>query len=110
MISFDTPNPNGLLASFKEAIRKGHVETWSDVNGDFTHTPPQWKGKAWMRPTVYANELRFSIIRPQNGSITSEIYAVYHGRFIETMLAHFDKQFSTGAATALASQSDRIAA
>jgi hypothetical protein len=110
MITFTTSNPQQLLSSLKEAIRKGHITTWSDVNGDFTHTPSQWARKAFLRPTYYGNELRFAIIKPQGSTISTEVYAVYHGRFIETMLAHFDKQFTNGFASAMPSQADRVAA
>ena len=110
MIIFVTPSPHKLLASFKEAIAKGHIATWSDINGDFTHTPTQWARKAWLRPTVVGNELRFAIIRPQSSNISTEVYAVYHGRFIETMLAHFDNQFTQGHASAMPVASDLVAA
>lgn len=110
MVTFYSNNPAVLLASFKEAIRKGHVETWSEVNGDFTHTPAQWREKAWFRPTTYGNELRFSIVRPQNAKVTTEVYAVYHGRLVEAMLAHFDSQFTAASTTAMPAASDRVAA
>lgn len=110
MITFSTPNPHQLLASLKDAIKKGHVNAWSDENGDFTHTPVQWARKAWLRPTIQGSELRFAIIRPQNAGVNSEVYAVYHGRFIEMMLAHFDRQFTDSAATALATLTDQVAA
>ncbi len=109
MITFDTANPQQLLASLKEAISNGRIETWSDQNGDFTHKPGQWVHKAWLRPSIKESKLRFAIIRPKNLSINSEVYAVYHGRFIEMMLAHFDQQFSNGAATALPIAPDQVA-
>ena len=71
MITFNTGSPHQLLTSLKEAIRKGHITTWSDINGDFTHTPNQWAYKAWFRPSIQGNELRFAIIKPQN--ITSAL-------------------------------------
>jgi len=37
-----------------------------------------------------------------------EAYAVYHGRFIEMLLAHFDEGFSEAFATAQATGDDRI--
>ena len=39
-----TSTPNTLLTKIKAAIDKGEIDTWSyDANGDFTHTPEQWK-------------------------------------------------------------------
>ena len=112
MLSFGTTTPNALLAEIKKAIDEKKITTWSyDKSGDFTHTPDQWRAKAWLRPNVVAgSELRFGIIRPQSASVGNEVYAVYHGRFIEMMLAHFDTTFGSGAASALPTAVDNIRA
>jgi hypothetical protein len=110
MITFSTVNPHQLLASIREAIRKGHITTWSEVNGYFTHTPTQWARKAWFLPSIYGGELRFAIVYTQGSSVTTEIYAIYHGRFIEMMLAHFNRQFSNGYASAMPASIDKMAA
>jgi hypothetical protein len=110
MITFSTANPQQLLVSLKEAIRSGHITTWSEVDGYFTHTPSQWAYKAWLQPSLQGGELRFAIIKSQNINVTTEVYAVYHGRFLETMLAHFDGQFTSGVASAMPTAADRIAA
>lgn len=110
MVIFTSNNPHQLLASLKLAICESHITTWAEINGYFTHTPYQWARKAWFRPSIQGNELRFAIIRPQGGVINREVYAVYHGRFVETMLAHFDYQFNSGYATALAQEPDQVAA
>jgi len=96
MVTFKTSSPNALLAAIKAAIDKGHVTTWSyDSDGDFTHTPTQWAKKAWMRPTVVAGtQLDLAIIRVQGKTLEREVYAVYHGRFIEMMIAHFSADFT----------------
>jgi hypothetical protein len=40
---FKTNVPQALLNDFKK-IDEGHVVTWScDRDGDFTHTPDQWR-------------------------------------------------------------------
>ena len=112
MLSFSTTKPKALLAAIKSAIDQGHITTWRyDSDGDFTHTPSQWAGEAWMRPQVVPNEaLRFNIIYPRGKSANREIYAVYHGRFSEMMLAHFDTEFSRIVATALLASGDLAAA
>src|SRR5437868_1254530 len=93
--------PADLLKAIKKGIDDNKIDTWEyDSDGDFTHTPPQWRKKAWLRPTIGAGQLTFGIIKPAKEAISTEVYAVYHGRFIEMLLAHFDLQFSTAQATA----------
>jgi hypothetical protein len=85
-----TDDPNKALGALKRMIDEGHIDTWSyDSRGDFTHTAAsgQWKNKAWLRPKLCADRLEMNIIRPKNGSVNREVYAVYHGRFIETAVA-----------------------
>lgn len=101
-IKFKTNTPKKLLAAFKKAIDDGHITTWSyDKDGDFTHTPDQWVKKAWLRPSIIEKEqLVLSIVPPIETEISSEIYAIYHGRFIEAMLRHCDSLFTDAIATA----------
>jgi hypothetical protein len=108
-INFETPTPNKLLAAFKKDIDDGKVVTWSyDSDGDFTHTPDQWKNRAWLRPVVYQGQLTMNFIGSNKEVTPSVVYSVYHGRFIESMLTHCDKLFSTGAATAMGTNADII--
>lgn len=108
-INFDTTDPAGLLAAFKYGIDRGHIVTWSyDKDGDFTHTPDQWKNKAWLRPSVYTGRLILNIIGRQREAMPLEVYAVYHGRFIEAMIRHCRTRFSVGTATAMPTNSDPI--
>lgn len=84
-----TNDAAGQLARIKRLIDQGHIDTWAyDKDGDFTHTPPQWANKAWLRPQVKSDVLRFVIIKPEDTPLTREIFAVYHGRFIEMLIAH----------------------
>lgn len=99
-LSVKTDNPTGLLASIKKAIDDNEIATWSyDKDGDFTHTPDQWKNKAWLRPKAEEVELRFLIISPKDTIITKMVSGIYHGRFIEMLTSHFDKKFSSATAT-----------
>lgn len=109
-IRFTTITPKKLLSSFKKAIDDGRVVTWAyDEEGDFTHTAEQWKSLAWLRPKIKEGEtLVFSIIKPQDSKISSEIYAIYHGRFIESMLVHCDSLFTKAIATSFPANSDSI--
>lgn len=106
---FETSNPKKLLDEFKKAIKEGRVATWScDKDDDFTHTPDQWKNKAWLRPKIEPSKLTFHILGPTNTTITSLVYAVYHGRFIESMLLHCDNLFLNGIATAYPAGNDSV--
>jgi hypothetical protein len=96
-----TPGPNGLLAAIKKAIDDGDIDTWEyDEDGDFTHVPPQWNKKAWLRPVVTSGLLQFGLLGQKGIAMTKTIYGVYHGRFIEMLLTHFDDSFSSATATA----------
>lgn len=109
MIRVNTAQPTALLASIKRAIDARQVETWSyDSDGDFTHTPAQWTKKAWLRPTVLSGCLVLNILNPKGITLSKEIYGVYHGRFIEMLLAHFDDDFGDAQATAAVAVGDSV--
>jgi hypothetical protein len=104
-----TKTPRRLLRSIREAIADGKIDTWEcDDDGDFTHTPPQWERKAWLRPQVEANRLVFNVIPPRAVKVSRVTYGVYHGRFIEMLVAHFDDLFERATATALAASGDKV--
>lgn len=106
---FKTDDPQKLLDEFKKAIKEGKIATWSsDKDGDFTHTPEQWKNRAWLRPKIESAKLALYILRPKDTNITSLVYAVYHGRFVESMLLHCDNLFSDTTATAFPAGSDDV--
>jgi hypothetical protein len=103
-------NPQELLSEIKTAIRAGTVKTWElDTDGDLTHSPEQWKNQAWFRPSVQTGQLVFMIIGQEGEAMSTEVYAVYHGRFIEMLLTHFDNKFSSASATAQAIVGDYVA-
>jgi len=106
-----TSQPQALLTAIKRAIDQGHVDTWKyDKDGDFTHTPMQWVSKCWLRPHISAGILTFTTLPPRGVALSNEIYAIYHGRFIEMLLAHFDSQFSDAEATAVGTTQDVVGA
>ena len=109
-IHFKTGTPKKLLAAYKRAIDDGHVTTWSyDGEGDFTHTAEQWSKKAWLRPKIVPREeLVLYILAPRETELSSALYAVYHGRFIESMLRHCDKLFVNGYASAMPESGDVV--
>jgi hypothetical protein len=96
-----TNDPAGLLTTIKKLIDAKKIDTWSyDADGDFTHTPAQWKSKAWLRPEVEPGKLQFSIVSNRTVPLTREIFAVYHGRFIEMLIAHVSDRHTHVDATA----------
>jgi hypothetical protein len=105
-----TKTPKKLLAAYKKAVDDGHVTTWAyDSDGDFTHTAEQWNRKAWLRPRIQADEaLTLNILGPKDAKLSSRVYAIYHGRFIESMLAHCDGLFSEAHATSMPDDGDII--
>ncbi|MHA6889737.1 hypothetical protein [Ralstonia pseudosolanacearum] len=104
-----TENPKGLLSEIKRAFDDEKIATWScDEDGDFTHTAAQWKSCAWFRARVEDNRLVFNIIPPRGKVISRVEYGVYHGRFIEMLLSHFDDKFGNASATAMPTSSDRV--
>lgn len=106
-IIIKTSNPQGLLMAIRKAIDDGHVTTWSyDDDGDFTHTPDQYNRKAWLRPESSAGELKFGIVYPQTVKKTKFIYGIYHGRFIEMLLVHFNSSFTLVSATSKLTKPD----
>ncbi|MES2007919.1 MAG: hypothetical protein V4468_03400 [Pseudomonadota bacterium] len=108
-IIVNTTNPTGLLSEIKRAISDSKVITWScDDRGDFTHTADQWRYHAWLRPKIEEIRLVFNIIPPKGKVISRADYGVYHGRFIEMLLRHFDESFENAFATAMPTSSDRV--
>ncbi|MGD0091286.1 MAG: hypothetical protein ABSE73_15320 [Planctomycetota bacterium] len=102
-------NPSGLLQAIKEAVQERAIDTWSvDSDGDFTHSAEQWKNKAWFRPAITEDRLILNILAPKETHLSRAVYGVYHGRFVEMLLNHFDNRFSQARATALPTKGDRV--
>jgi hypothetical protein len=109
MVRFETTDPSALLQRIRSAIDAGRIVTWSyDKDGDFTHTRDQWMNRAWLRPSKETNKLSFFIVPPKGEEISRVIYAVYHGRFIESVLSHCDDAFTYAVATAFPEGADRV--
>lgn len=86
-----TKEPSELLYRIREGIRKQNIDTWlCDNAGDFTHDTDQWRYRAWMRPYVEADRLVFGIVCRKDRNLSVTEYAIYHGRFTEMLLRHFD--------------------
>lgn len=108
-LKFFTDTPNKLLSAFKKAIDEGHVTTWAyDKDGDFTHTAQQWKNLAWLRPSAVTGQLVLNTLKPKDAKITREVYGIYHGRFIESMIIHCHALFTDARATASPTADDKV--
>jgi hypothetical protein len=104
-----TSNPNSLMHTVRLSITTGTVVTWSiDSDGDLTHSPEQWRNRAWFRPKVLDDRIIFNLLGPKSKSLTRTEYAVFHGRLIEMFLTHFDERFTRVTATALPAEGDIV--
>lgn len=104
-------NPRQLINDINETIGNSGIETWSvDKDGDYTHTAEQWKNHAWIHPIVETDRVVFAIWGRVNENLNVIDYAIYHGRFVEMLLVHFDHQCESIEVTSLATAYDRIKA
>lgn len=109
-IIIQTQNPNQLINSLNEAIISRTILTWTvDYSGDYTISRDQWKYLAWMRHYIDGNHLIFGIIQSRRYLMTRELYGVYHGRFVATLLSHFDTDINSINITPLLMQGYDIA-
>jgi hypothetical protein len=94
-----TTDPQGLLNKIKKGVDDKKIDTWHyvEANGKifYTHKPSQWDQKAWFVPALEKDQLRFNIVAPKEGKVTRELFGVYHGRFTEMVLVHFENDFTT---------------
>lgn len=105
-----TSDPSRLLSQIKKAIDADKIKTWSyDSDGDFTHTPDQWENKAWLCVKKNSDgELSFGILGQREINTSKLIYAVYHGRFAEMLLNHFDAEITEITTTSMPTSIDNI--
>jgi hypothetical protein len=108
-VNVNTNKADVLLAAIKKEIDEGKIDTWEyDKDGDFTHSPDQWRRKAWLRPHPQQGILAFGLLGEKNVAMTKTIYGIYHGRFIEMLLVHFDTEFTVAQATAMPTDFDNF--
>lgn len=104
-----TDDPEALLQAIRVGIDTGKIKTWAyERHGYFLHTAPQWKNQAWLKPHVLPDRLLLNVVPPRGKTVSQVAYAVYHGRFIEMVLSHFDRKFTLAVATALPTSGDRV--
>lgn len=104
-----TDQPEFLLTAFKKAVDNNEVRTWSyDQDGDLTHTAERWVQKAWFRPKIRRELLYLPILSPTNSRMSTLVYAVYHGRLIESLLVHCDGLFTEARASSAPTADDVV--
>lgn len=105
-----TDDATGLLTAIYAGINSREIETWvyESEDGCFTHAAPQWQYQAWLTPEAEEKILRLSILAPEERPISVEAYAVYHARFTEMLLAHFDNRISHICVSALPERGDDV--
>ena len=115
MISVFTKQGVSLMHAIRKAIEEKKVQTWRfDANNEFlTHdtASKQWDGKAWLKPEIKADALLFGICYSYKDGkklpFPREIYAIFHGRFIEMLLEHFPTYFDKVVATSSLHEPDQ---
>lgn len=113
-VNASTTQPKVLLAALAKAIDESQIKTWryKDISGTrwYTHSADQWDARAWFKATTKTGGVIFNIAPPKGGSITTEVYAIFHGRFIEMLIAHFANMLSLTAASPLPVTGDLVQA
>lgn len=111
-IIIQTRNPLEMLDTIYDAIDHKRMDKWMRTDdGRITPSELLWKHEAWFKPQIWVdeNELRFGLVkRKDRKHISSKLYTHFHVRFIESLLAHFDKDFQSVAATAMKAEPDNF--
>lgn len=96
MIKITTDNPFVFIASFDFAMRTNVIRGWTvDGVGDYTMTSDIRGNRAWFRHHIHGNEIQFGIIGSRSAPMDRTLYSVYHSRFIEVLLTHFDNDIQS---------------
>ena len=104
-----TETPTALVNRIREGIDNHNIETWIyDSEGDFTHDTDQWRYHAWITPFIEEDRVVFGIICRKERNLSVTEYAIFHGRFVEMLLKHFDKTCIRIEVTPLATKYDTV--
>jgi hypothetical protein len=106
-----TSNPQKLINDINDKIENSVIITWNvDKDGDYTHTAEQWVNHAWMHPVIESGRVVFAIWGRVSENLGVVDYAIYHGRFLEMLLMHFDHLCESIEVSSLGTKYDRIKA
>lgn len=107
IVNTNNRDANLLLKSIYENMDMKRIHTWSyDADFDFIYLPDQWCLRAWFRPRLELlrqnnRQLIFGMISSRKYTLSKTLYGVYHGRFAEMLLTHFDDMFDNIEVTSL---------
>lgn len=109
-IIIKTANPYLLLDKIYDAIDNKKIDKWvHTADGRLTPSSLLWKNEAFFKPQIWVDneELRFGLIkRTDRKFISTKLYTLYHTRFVETLLSHFDTDFREVTVTAMKTDPD----
>lgn len=93
----NTENAEALLNKIVQefnGVGSKDIDTWDMLvkNGSyyFTHNRPQFKNKTYFKAYIYNKNLVFGILYKPSNMLTVDLYGIYHGRFSQMLLNHFD--------------------
>lgn len=85
------------VTTIRNALRDGLIPTWHmDMDGDITLTNTHWSNKAWFRINDGKDNpciMYFGLIGSRRIPLTNELYGVFHGRLVSSLLAYFNQLF-----------------
>lgn len=91
-VIISTNTPDELRDAFVKGINDSVISTWLvDEEGDFTIRRELWRNHAWMRyQRINDHSAAFGIVESRKYPMTKDLYGIMHGRFVATLLTHFD--------------------
>lgn len=110
-ITIYTSTPRKLSRLLKIAIESGIVGTWTvDGDGDYTPNDDFLGEKGWLTISeIKAHEaLILGLIGRKYVTMTTGEYALFHTRFAELLLTHFDSLFHKIEISAYPTSQDKI--
>ena len=108
VVAFTTA-PHALVRAINAELEHKSLDGWvRDRDGDFTRpdSPPEYR--AWFRPKIAEDRVRFLVLAPNDRRMSVRSYARAHASFIEFLLSHFDSKFTAASATALPITGDSV--
>ncbi len=111
-IIIKTDTPDTLLDEIYEGIQSKKVDKWaSTADGRLTYASLLWKNEAWFKPQIWVEEkeLRFGLIkRKDRKHISTKLYTMFHTKFVEMLLSHFDTLFREVTVSAVRTEPDEF--
>ena len=94
-----TEDPANLIASINHEIEIEKIITWDVYTTEpnsFTHKTPQWNKRGFIQAKILQGKVAFAFSpsRAVKANEITEVRAVYIGRFVEMLMAHFSTQIN----------------